>query len=134
MWDLLGMVVGAVVVIYIFIIWRWGNPDKNIMGVVSVVFFCLLIFTGLHGMYKLAFDDRYTQKEFLVGVFIWPYPMYVSIKELYKIATVPATDRELEDNCLNELKDRGVARGPRLKYCECIVETKSHRVCMQKYK
>jgi hypothetical protein len=84
-------------------------------------------------MYTIITDDhRYTTKDVVIGAIIFPYPWWVGAKEAYHIASTSSEDRAIETQCLDATEAIGLGRKSRLRFCECIVETKSEAQCKQK--
>ena len=93
----------------------------------------ILISLYIFGMYFIIADDhRYTTKDVVIGAVFFPYPWWVGGKEVYRIATKSSEDRELEAKCLDATEAVGFKQKSRLRYCECIVETKNESECKQK--
>jgi hypothetical protein len=59
---------------------------KVITGIVGVVLFVLYAIGG----YKVIADDRYTAKDVVLSLVIFPYPLWVGLKETYLAATSPS--------------------------------------------
>lgn len=60
------------------------NIIKKILEFIfSGIFGIVLIGGYLFGMYNLAFNDRYSSKELIIGMAFPPYPIYVGTKEAY---------------------------------------------------
>lgn len=103
--------------------------DNKIAGIIAAVLFALYAF----GVYKIIADDhRYTTKDVVIGVVVFPYPWWVGAKELYRLATTSSEDREFEEKCLDASEALGLGRNSRLRYCSCLVETKSPELCKTK--
>ena len=97
--------------------------------VLGAAFFLLYIF----GMYKIVTDDhRYTTKDVAIGLIVFPYPWWVGGKEVYRVATTSSEDRALEERCLDAAEAIGLQQKSRLRFCECIVETKNEDQCRRK--
>lgn len=99
-----------------------------ISSVIAIALFTLYIF----GMYKIITDDhRYTTKDVVLGVVVFPYPWWVGGKEFYRIASTSSEDRAIEEKCLDTTEALGLKNKSRLRFCECIVETRSEAQCDQ---
>lgn len=97
--------------------------------VLSLALFLLYIF----GMYTIITDDhRYTTKDVVIGAVAFPYPWWVGAKEIYHITSTSSEDRAMETRCLDTTEAIGMGRKSRLRFCECLVETKNENQCKQK--
>ena len=98
-------------------------------AILPIIPFALYIF----GMYAIIADDhRYTTKDVVIGAVIFPYPLWVGGKEVYRLASTSSEDRALESKCLDATEAVGIKRKSRLRFCECLVETKDENQCKQK--
>ena len=103
---------------------------RDSLGV--VILFLLSLLYGF-GIYQIITDDhRYTTKDVLIGVAIFPYTVWVGGKNAYRILTTSSEDREFEENCLDASEALGLKRKSRLRYCECLVETGNPKTCKAK--
>lgn len=108
---------------------RDNQIGEILAGIVGVALFALYLF----GVYKIIADDhRYTIKDVVIGVVIFPYPWWVASKELYHIATISSEDRQFEEKCLDASEAIGLQRNSRLRYCSCLVETRDTKACQAK--
>ena len=107
---------------------------KDILGGAAIfVLVGIATLLYIYGMYKIVVDDhRYTTKDVAIGMFIFPYPWWVGGKEFYRVATISAEDRNSEEKCLDVTEALGLKRKSRIRYCECMVETKNEDLCEQK--
>ena len=107
---------------------------KEMLGsAVTVVFGAALFLLYIFGMYKIVADDhRYTTKDVAIGLIVFPYPWWVGGKEVYRIATTSSEDRALEEKCLDATEALGLKQKSRLRFCECMVETRNEEQCRQK--
>jgi hypothetical protein len=107
---------------------------KDMLGGAAVfVFGAALFLLYIFGMYKIVVDDhRYTTKDVAIGMFVFPYPWWVGGKEIYRISTTSSEDRALEEKCLDATEALGLRQKSRLRFCECIVETRDEERCKQK--
>ncbi len=100
-----------------------------VVAAIYVFLFALYVF----GIYTIIVDDhRYTTKDVVIGAVLFPYPWWVGGKEAYRIITVSKDDREFETKCLDTSEAVGLKRKSRLRYCECLVETKNPQACQKK--
>lgn len=99
--------------------------------VVGTIVGVLLFLPYGYGLYKIIADDhRYTTKEVVIGLALPPYALWVGGRELYRIATVLSDDRVFEAKCLDASAAIGMERTSRLRYCECLVQTKEQKACL----
>lgn len=102
-------------------------------GAVTVVFGIALFLLYIFGMYKIVADDhRYTTKDVVIGLVVFPYPWWVGGKEVYRIATTSSENRAIEEKCLDATEAAGLQQKSRLRFCECLVETRNEEQCRQK--
>lgn len=100
---------------------------------ITVAFGIALFLLYIFGMYKIVADDhRYTTKDVVIGLVAFPYPWWVGGKEVYRIANTSSEDRALEEKCLDATEALGLKQKSRLRFCECIVETRNEEQCKQK--
>jgi hypothetical protein len=103
---------------------------NNFFSAVIVGFFGLLYFFGL---YVIIVDDyRYTTKDVVIAAVVFPYPWWVGGKEVYRFITTSSEDRVFEKKCLETSEAIGLSKNSRLRYCECLVETKNAELCKSK--
>lgn len=102
-------------------------------GAIGVVFTIGLVLLYIFGMYKIIADDhRYTTKDVAIGVIVFPYPWWVGGKEVYRIVTTSSEDRALEEKCLDATEALGLNQKSRLRFCECMVETRNENQCKER--
>ena len=98
-------------------------------AILGIILFALYIF----GMYSIITDDhRYTTKDLVIGTVIFPYPWWVGGKEIYRLVTTSSEDRALEKKCLDATEAIGLKQKSRLRFCECMIETKDESQCNEK--
>lgn len=107
---------------------------KNIReGGFGIFLFAALFLLYIFGIYKIIIDDHhYTTKDVAIAVFVFPYPWWVSGQEIYRILTTSSEERALEEECLDSTEALGLGRKARLRFCDCIVETKNLQQCKQR--
>jgi len=99
-------------------------------SIVAVIVWILMIGGYTFGMYKIASDDhRYTAKHVMVAAIAFPYPWWVSAKEMYRLATLSSQQRAYEEKCLDDTEAQGMPRKMRLKLCECVASTSDVEAC-----
>jgi len=97
-------------------------------AIIAIILFILYIF----GMYSIIVDDhRYTTKDVVIGVVFLPYPWWVGGKEIYRLTSTSSEDRALEKKCLDTTEVIGLTQKSRLRFCECMIETKDENQCKQ---
>ena len=107
--------------------------DSRIGEIIGGIAIAVLVVSYVFGVYKIIADDhRYTTKDVVIGLIIFPYPWLVASKEFYRIATMSSEDRQFEEKCLDASEAIGLGRNSRLRYCTCLVETKNPQMCETK--
>lgn len=104
---------------------------KNIREGGAALFLVTALFLlYIFGIYKIIVDDhRYTTKDVAIAFFVPPYRWWVGGKEVYRISTTTPEERALEQECLDSTEALGLGRKARLRFCECIVETRNVQQC-----
>lgn len=107
-----------------------GSAVVGISSLAVIAFYLALFTLYVGGLYEIISDDqRYTTKDAVLAFVIFPYPMWVGVKEAYRYFTVSAADRQFEDECLTTTEALGVPRESRLRYCDCFTKTKNEKMC-----
>jgi len=106
---------------------------KKLSIAVGIFLAVALVLLSIFGDYKIAQDDeRYTAKDAYISAYIIPfYSCWVGAKELYRIATTSSENRQLEDKCLHVAEVQVLDRKIRLRFCECIAETRNAEQCQK---
>ena len=100
---------------------------------ISFVIVASLFLLYTFGMYEIIVDDhRYTTKDVMIGSVVLPYPWWVGGKEVYQYMSTSSEEREQEEKCLDAFEALGLARKPRLRFCECVIETQNPEACKSK--
>lgn len=95
----------------------------------GIAFFSIYIL----GMYKIVSDDhRYTSKDVIIGAIMFPYPIWIGGKEVYRTITTSSENRKNEEKCLDATEALGMKQKSRLRFCECMVETNNEDQCQER--
>ncbi len=109
------------------------NKGKNMSDFIGFVIGAAFFLLYILGMYEIIVDDhRYTTKDVVIGAVVFPYPWWVGGKEAYRYISTTSKEREQEAKCLDTFEALGFPRKPRLRVCECLVETQNPEACKSK--
>lgn len=84
-------------------------------------------------MYEIVTDDhRYTTKDVVIAVVLFPYPWWVAGKTLLHVVSTSPEYRANEDKCLDASEGIGMPRKLRLRYCACFASILDPEQCAAK--
>lgn len=94
----------------------------------------MMLFLYIIGIVSLIRDDhRYTTKNLVAGVFIFPYAWYIGGKSIHHWTTTSPEQRQAEDRCLDYADGQGLTRKSRVFICECIAKGSTVQSCNSAY-
>ena len=104
-----------------------SETSANLIGgAVWLLLFCLYVV----GIFVLVTDDhRYTTKNLVAGVILFPYAWYVGGKTIYHYATNSSEHRAIENKCMDYAEAQEVGRKARVWLCDCVANGTSVQQC-----
>lgn len=109
------------------------NAEK-IGGFLGTTLWVALMGLYITGIVALISDDhRYTTKNLLAGVVLFPYTWYVGGKTIYHYTTTSGDHRRIENKCLDYADGQGLTRKSRLFICECVADGSPVQQCNADY-
>ena len=100
------------------------------LGIMVTITFFGLYFLGIYSVVRD--DHRYTTKDVVIAAVIFPYAIYVGGETIYRVITTSSEDRAQEKTCLDTAEAIGLKRKLRLRYCECMIESRDEDKCRVK--
>lgn len=86
------------------------------------------------GVVSLVSDDhRYTSKNLIAGVVLFPYSWYIGGKTVYHFSATTRQHRDTEAKCLDYAEAQDVSRKARVFLCECVANGSPVAQCNAMY-
>jgi hypothetical protein len=99
---------------------------RRIAIVLGIVLFPLFAF----GEYTIVTDHfHYSGKDIAIGLVAWPYPMWVTGQQIYRLATTTQTQRDIEHGCLEASVTEQIPLRQAVFICKCMMTKEDFSYC-----